>query len=181
MFFMVKVYPASKSKELEGKFRRLIHNPKKILNKYVKKGDVALDFGCGPGMFSVALADMGVKVISADLQKEMLNKLKNKIKNTKFEKNITLLKCEKNDINLKEKVDFILIFYVLHEIENKSKFIEQIKKIMKKNTKIILVEPLFHVSKNKFEESLEIIEKSGLEIIERPRISLSRSVLLKIK
>ena len=60
-----------------------------------------LDLGCGPGFFSVALAqivsDTG-KVIAVDLQEGMLQKLKDKIKGTELENRITLHKCEEDKI-----------------------------------------------------------------------------------
>ena len=118
------------------------------------------------------------KVVAADIQQEMLDKLKNKIKGIEAEKIIKTHKTEKNKFNLNEKFDFILAFYVAHEVENKKGFFDGLKKLMKKNTLILLTEPLFHVSKNDFEEILVIAEEKGFKIIKRPKISLSRSALL---
>ena len=78
-----------------------------------------------------------------------------------------------------EKFDFILVFYVAHEVENKKGFFSEIKTLMKKNTKILIVEPLFHVSKNAFEETLSIAEDVGLKIVKRPKVNLSRAAFLK--
>ena len=54
---------------------------------------LVLDIGCGPGLFSFEMAQMGAHVIAADLQQEMLDKLKNKIKGLEIEKNIKIVKC----------------------------------------------------------------------------------------
>jgi len=52
----------------------------------------------------------------------MLQKLKEKIDGTELEKRITRHKCEENKIGVSEKVDFILAFYVVHEIPNQEEF-----------------------------------------------------------
>lgn len=58
------------------------------------------------------------RVIASDLQEGMLQKLRDTSKGRELEKRIILHKCEKNKINLSEKVDFVLAFYVIHEILN---------------------------------------------------------------
>lgn len=174
-----KIYPAEKAGALQGKVRKLFHNPRKIFAKYVRSGMNVLDFGCGPGMFSIEMAEMGARVISADLQQEMLDKLKDNIKNTKFEKSIVTVNCTKNDIKVSEIVDFILAFYVVHEVSDKNNLFSQFKAIMKENSFLYIIEPLFHVSKNQFEETLAFAEENGFEVVEKPKIFLSRAAVLK--
>jgi len=53
----------------------------------------------------------------------MLQKLGNKIKGTDLEERITLIKCDKDKINLSEKVDFILAFFMVHEVPNRNSFL----------------------------------------------------------
>ncbi len=173
------VCPIQKANALNSKARKMVQNPKKILKKYVKPGMKVLDHGCGPGMFSVAMAEMGAKVIAADLQQGMLDKLKNNIKDTRYEKNISVIKCDEDKINVDEKVDFMLSFYVIHEIKDKENFFKQAKKILKENSKLYIAEPIFHVSKNEFEQTLEIAEKQGFKLIERPKYWLSRTAVLE--
>jgi len=174
-----RVCPASEAKTLEGRVRKLVQDPKKILKKYVKKGMLVLDYGCGPGYFTVSMVEMGARVIAADLQKDMLDLLKNKIKKTPFEKSIKLHKCEKDKMGVKSKVDFILAFYVIHEVPNKKGIFIEMKKILKENGKILLVEPMFHVSKKDFLKTLKIAEALGFRVVEKPRIFFSRGVILE--
>ncbi len=67
---------------LDNLIRKWLQNPRKILNEYIKEGMTVVDLGCGPGFFSLELArlvgDNG-KVIAADLQQAMLDKVKKKI------------------------------------------------------------------------------------------------------
>jgi len=176
-----KLTSPSSSRHLDNPVRTFIQNPQRVLKDYVKEGMTVLDIGCGPGLFSYGMAKMvgeKGKVVATDIQQEMLDKLKNKIKGSKVEKVIKLHKARKTNFNLNEKFDFILSFYVLHEVENKRGFFEGLKKLMKNQTKILFTEPLFHVSKNDFEEMLTIAEETGFKIIKRPKISLSRAALL---
>lgn len=86
-----------------------------------------LDVGCGPGFFSIAMAQMVGKsgrVIASDLQEGMLQKVKAKINGTELEERIVLHKCEENKIGLSESVDFVLLFYMVHEVPNKVVFFQ---------------------------------------------------------
>ncbi len=177
-----KIYFPSKSASLDNPVRKFIQNPRKILSPYIMDGANVLDLGCGPGLFSFEMAKLvgkKGKVVAADIQQEMLDKLKNKISGLEIEKRIKIHKCGKRYIGLNEKFDFILVFYVAHEVENKEGLFKNLKRIMKPSAKILLSEPLFHVSKNSFEETLEVAEKTGFKIISRPWVNLSRSALLQ--
>lgn len=167
---------------LDNRIRRWFQDPHKILKRYLQKGMTILDLGCGPGFFSIAAADMvGVtgKVIAVDLQEGMLSKVRNKIKGTKVEKRITLHKCEEGKLGVSDKVDFLLAFYMVHEVPNQEILFKEIRSIIKPNGKALIVEPRFHVSNKAFEETKELVTKLGFEIIELPKIFMSRAVVLK--
>ena len=53
-----RVCPASGAGFLANPLRKLIHSPEKILDRYIQPGDTVLDFGCGPGFFTVPMARM---------------------------------------------------------------------------------------------------------------------------
>ena len=121
---------------LDSKFRRLFHNPNKILKPFIKKNTTALDIGCGPGVFSIEIAELmeGTgKVISVDMQEGVLEIIRRKIAGNFYEKNIELHKCTQNCINVKENVDFILLFYVVHEVPNKEYLFNEILPLINKN------------------------------------------------
>ena len=63
---------------LDNGLRRLVQNPRKILNPFIREGMTVLDIGCGPGFFSVEIAKMlngKGKVIAADAQEGMLHSI----------------------------------------------------------------------------------------------------------
>ena len=80
-----RVCPVELANSLDGRIRKWLQDPRKILSPYVDEGMTVLDIGCGPGFFSVEMAKMvgrNGKVGSADLQDGMLQKLSNKIRGT---------------------------------------------------------------------------------------------------
>ena len=176
------VCPTEIAGGLDNRFRRLFQNPHKILEHYIQKGMTILDLGCGPGFFSIAAAELvGAKgkVIAVDLQEGMLSKVSNNVKGTKIEKRIKLHKCGESKISVSDKVDFLLAFYMVHEVPNKEGLFKEIKSILKPDGKALIVEPKFHVSKKAFEETEELVRKIGFEVIEQPKIFFSRAIVLR--
>jgi ubiquinone/menaquinone biosynthesis C-methylase UbiE len=150
---------------LTNKIRLSLHNPNKILKPFIKKNMVAIDIGCGPGVFSIEIAKLleGTgKVISVDMQEQMLELLKNEIKGKPFENNIALHKCTQNKIGLNENVDFVLMFYMVHEVPNKNNMFNEVLPKINKNGLIMIVEP-FWISGRKFKEIIKYIIGNGFE------------------
>jgi len=176
-----RVCPVSRASGLESRLRKLLHNPKRVLGKYLEQGMSALDFGCGPGLFSIEMAKIvgsRGKVFAVDLQQGMLDKVSAKVKGTELDSIIKLHKCSETSIGLKEKVDFALAFYVVHEVPNQTKFFAEIKALLKANARLLVVEPKFHVSKKEFEETVRKAKAVGFKEIKSPKIFFSRPVLL---
>jgi ubiquinone/menaquinone biosynthesis C-methylase UbiE len=177
-----RICPVERAGGLDNRIRRWIQNPQKILGNYIKEGMRVLDIGCGPGFFSIDMAQMVGKsgrVIASDLQEGMLQKLRDKIKGTEFEERITLHKCEENRIGVSEHVDFVLLFYMVHEVPNKEEFFNEIVTILKPSGQVFIVEPPFHVSKTAFEETVRKARDAGFTDVERPNVLFSKTVILK--
>ncbi|MBI4690154.1 MAG: class I SAM-dependent methyltransferase [Nitrospirae bacterium] len=177
-----RVCPAKRAWTLDNRIRRWLQNPREILEPYIKDGMTVLDIGCGPGFFSIDIAQMVGKsgrVIAADLQEGMLQKLRDKIQGTELEKRITLHKSEANKIGMSENVDFVLAFYMVHELPSQKDFFEEIKSILKPTGQVLIVEPLFHVSKRAFEDSIRKAREVGFIPVERPKVFFSNAVILK--
>lgn len=177
-----RVCPVILAGSLDNRIRKWVQDPRKILGPYVKEGMTVLDFGCGPGFFSIVLAQMVGKsgrVIAADLQEGMLQKLRKKIQGTELEQRFTLHKCEEKKIGLSVDVDFVLAFYMLHEIPNQEAFFSEIRSILKPNGQIFIAEPPFHVSKKAFEETIRKANDAGLSVVDRPKLFLNKTVILQ--
>lgn len=179
-----KVCPVERAGGLDNSIRRFLQNPQKILNPYIKKGMTVLDMGCGPGFFTIEIAKLlngSGKVIAADLQDGMLEKVRQKIRGTELEQRIETHRCQSTTIGVDEKVDFILAFYMVHEVPDQEKLFQEFRSILKSDGKVLIVEPNFHVNRKSFETMLEIASSKGFEINDRPKSFLSRAVLLKTK
>lgn len=178
-----RVCPVGLASPLASKIRRLLQDPQKILSPFVREGMTVLDIGCGPGFFSIELAKMvgrTGRVVSADLQDGMLQKLRSKARGTELEERIHLVKCEKDKINVSEKIDFGLAFWMVHEVPNKESFFSQLKAILNEKARILLVEPkLFHVSRTEFEATTTIAAHAGFAVSEAPRLPLCWSAILE--
>lgn len=177
-----RICPVKCAKILDSTFRKFLQNPRKLLKPFIKDGMTVLDVGCGPGFFSIELAKLVGKsgtVIAADLQGGMLEIVKKKIRHTEFENIISLHKCEENKIGVVTKADFILVFYMFHEVPEKENFLQELKSILKPDGRIYMTEPRFHVSKIEFLEIINLCKKIGFEVVEEPKIFLSRAVILK--
>ena len=177
-----RVCPVERAGLLDNRFRRWFQNPRKILSPYIKEGMTALDFGCGPGYFTIDIAQLVGKsgrVIAADLQEGMLQKLSYKIHETEIEKRITLHRTEKNKIGLSEKIDFALAFYVLHETPDLGEFFKELESILQPSGQVLVVEPAFFVSKSAFAETIGKARDTGFQPVEGPKVLLSKTVILK--
>ena len=177
-----RVCPVTLAGGLDNRIRRWVQDPRKILRPYIKEGMTVLDFGCGPGFFSIEMAQMVGKsgrIIAADLQEGMLQKLREKIQGTELEERITLHKCQKDKIGLSEDVDFVLAFYMLHEIPDQEAFFNEIESILKPNGQVFIAEPPFHVSKTAFEKTVRTATDAGLIAIDRPKLFPNKTVLLQ--
>lgn len=177
-----KVCSAEHAGILDNRLRRLVQNPDKILSGLVHAGQKVLDVGCGPGFFTLAMArivgDEG-RVIAADLQQEMLDRLRGNARNQNLESRIQFHLCKSDSIGLAETVDFALAFYMVHEVPDPEAFLREIYGVVRSGGELLLVEPKFHVSGPAFRRTVELAQSIGFTPIAEPRIVLSRSTLLR--
>jgi len=178
-----RVCPVSLAGGLDNRFRRWFQNPEKILGPYLRQGMTALDVGCGPGFFTVAMAGLvgeSGRVIAADLQDGMLKRLANKIRGTQLEKRIRLHKCEEDRMGIPEKVDFALAFYMVHEVPDKMRFFKEIFDLLNPGSMFLAVEPkFFHVSEMEFKNTVNNAIAVGFTAVDGPKMPFSWSVILR--
>jgi len=176
------VCPVEKAGGLDNKMRKWLQNPEKILKPYIKPGMTAIDLGCGPGFFTIEIARLTEKtgkVIAVDLQEGMLEIVRRKIAGTEFEQRIELHKCEADRIGLEVQADFVLAFYMVHEVPDKENLFRELGAILKPDGILYIIEPNFHVSKKSFEAMLEKLDATGFEITEKPKSFFNRAVIVK--
>ncbi len=177
-----RVCPVERAGGLDNVFRKWLQNPWEILSPFVSEGMTVLDIGCGPGFFTLTLAELvgpSGRVIAADLQSGMLDKLRAKIQGTELEKRIILHQCRKESMGLSDRFDFALAFYMVHEMPDPQTFFNEIAKNLTNGGVLLLVEPPFHVSRADFAKTLQIAKDSGFALENGPKIFLSRTAMLR--
>jgi ubiquinone/menaquinone biosynthesis C-methylase UbiE len=178
------VCPSDFAGSLDNSFRRWLQNPEKILTPHIRKGMTVLDLGCGPGVFTTEIAKLvgeSGRVIAADLQDGMLEIVKAKLKGTESEQRVQLHKCDTNFIGLSEKTDFILAFWMVHEVPDHMRLFGELKTILKPGGQLYIIEPRWHVTGKAFDTMSGFLLSSGFEIMARPRVFFSRSLILTYK
>jgi ubiquinone/menaquinone biosynthesis C-methylase UbiE len=162
--------------------RKLFQNPERILKPYIKEGWTVLDAGPGMGYFTIPLARLvGEKgtVIAADVQRQMLEAIKQRASKAAVANRIKLHLAAAGKIGVTEPVDFALAFWMAHEVSDQSHFINEIASILKPGGLFLVVEPKLHVSRATFAKTVEIAKKAGLTVIRKPSIFISNAVLLQ--
>lgn len=111
----------------------------------LKETDIVADLGAGTGFYSVAVARMvpAGKVYAVEVQKDFLNKIKNKIAEAHLT-NIEILWGDVEKIGgtkIKDGiVDKAIASNILFQVEDKDKFLEETKRILKESGKVLLVD-----------------------------------------
>ena len=164
--------------------RRLLQNPRKILDSHVRPGMITLDVGCGMGYFSLDMArTVGPegKVVCVDLQPKMIEALRRRASKAGVLDRIDHRVCDKNGLGLDDlggKIDFALVFAIVHEAPDAESFFKQVHAALRPGGTCLLAEPQGHVSEKRFEETIATAQRAGFEVIGRPEVYRSRTALL---
>ncbi len=166
----------------DNPLRRLVHDPDELLADYVARGMTVLDAGCGMGFFSIALArlvgDEGA-VIAADVQQRMLDVVARRAGEAGLSGRIRLHRSEPRDLGVASRADFVLAFWMVHEVPDPEAFFRQARSCLAAGGKMLVVEPKVHVARRRFEEIARCAQRAGLRACGAPPVRLSRSVLLE--
>ena len=136
-----------------------------------------MDLGCGPGFFTLPMAELvgpSGTVIGVDLQQEMLARVKAKLAKARERTSmaeVVLHQCSEVNLGLDDSIraDFVLAYYMVHETPDQNRFFQQVRKVVKPTGRILIVEPPFHVSRKQFSQTLGYAEQAGLTVVERPK------------
>jgi len=137
------------------------------------------------GFFSLPLARIvgpQGKVICPDVQEKMLNTLQNRAQKAQLAERIVTRVCEPTSLGLADfygQIDFALAFAVVHEVPDVSNFFMEVSKLLKPDAPCLVAEPKGHVSAPDFEKTLVLAKQHGLTVSGSPKITSSRTALLK--
>lgn len=147
-----------------------------LKNMSLKSKDVVADIGAGSGyhVFKIAPKVSEGKVYAVDIQQEMLNAMEKK-KNRRNQTNIELIKGTEKSTKLPENaVDKVLMVDVYHEFEFPVEMMASIKRGLKPNGKIYLIEyraedpqvPIKRLHKMSEAQAVKEMRAAGFELIE---------------
>lgn len=103
----------------------------------VPKGCRILDVGCGSGLYSMRLAEMGYEVIGIDISNEMLIKAKEKAEKRNLK--ITFLNMDVYNLKLEtETFDGIFSITAFEFMKDSQKSIDEMMRVLKKDGELII-------------------------------------------
>src|SRR3989339_85866 len=121
-------------------------DPVKNLKAFGLREDmVVADLGAGSGFYTIPLAEMVPrgKVYAIEIQRDFLTTIRNKANDAR----LSNVECFLGDVEkmggtkLKDKiVDAVIASNILFQVENKDKFTEEIKRILKPDGRVLLVD-----------------------------------------
>lgn len=163
----------------DNPLRRLIHRPGSILGEFVSPGDTAVDLGCGLGYFSIALAELvgpTGRIVAFDVQAQMVERARQRAERKNLGNRIDFRVCAPDHIGFEGEADFVLAFWMLHEVSNPEQFLIEVRSFLRPSGSLMIAEPRLHVSKTRFSATIELVKRKGFRILEGPRVRLSRTV-----
>jgi ubiquinone/menaquinone biosynthesis C-methylase UbiE len=142
-------------------FRDLWHgNLRAKLEKIgIREGQTVLDFGCGPGSYTIPAAQIvgeKGKVYALDIHPLAIKAVEEKAKKKKLA-NITTILSDRDTGLPDESVDVVLLYDTIHVIKDKPALLKGLHLVLKRNGFLSVTD--HHLKGN---EMLEIVEGTGL-------------------
>jgi ubiquinone/menaquinone biosynthesis C-methylase UbiE len=164
--------------------RRVVEDPGRLLGPFIREGMTVLEPGCGMGFFTLPLARMvgpQGRVVACDLQEKMLSVLRRRAEKAALLDRIELRLADGGTLGLGDlagKVDLVTALHMVHEVPDRAAFFAEVRKTLKPEGKLLIVEPRGHVSQGQFVETVSAAEKAGFRVEASPGKLRGRSALL---
>lgn len=108
-----------------------------IIDKIKKKNAIILDVGCGTGSLTFELAKRGHVIDAIDISDNAVEYTRNRTKNM----DVTVWKTTIENIDYKNKYDYIVLFDVLEHIEDDNHILNKAYDLLKNDGNIIICVP----------------------------------------
>ncbi|OFW68000.1 MAG: hypothetical protein A2Y74_01390 [Actinobacteria bacterium RBG_13_63_9] len=168
---------AFKLMTLAFKFRDLLQNPRKSLAKaQLRKGMSVVDYGCGPGSFTIPAAELvgqEGKVFAVDIHPLAIRNVEEKARRKGLQ-NVQTILVEEYDTAIGESsVDRVLLIDTIHLIDDPDALFREIHRMLKPDGLLFMEKG--HMAMSEQKEVLtntglyEIREAEGLMMLAAPR------------
>ena len=157
-------------------------DPTSIINQFgIKSGFVIADLGCGDGYFTLPLIShigRSGMIYAVDSNSNALNILKNNLAKISSESaRVRIIMADVSDTPIRShSVDTVLFANIFHDIEDKSRFLKEVKRIVKQSGVIIDIDWRRVPSQFGPPENIRIDEPTALIIMEENGLRLIRSI-----
>lgn len=162
--------------------RPLLYDPERIVRPFVGPGDRVADIGCGAGYFGPALSRLvgpRGELLLVDAQEEMVRRA---VEHTRADAEafapITGVIVSGGELQLPPDVDFALMSWMLHEVEEPEAHWRALRHSIRPAGKVLVTEPLLHVSARRWEQQLAPAERLGFSRKDIGGVFFSRSAVM---
>ena len=150
--------PKAYMKALDDPKRDEYQKPHEVLTALnIKPGEVIADIGSGTGYFTFRLAhhvgDKG-KVYAVDVSPDMIRHINRRSRDTKSTNIVTILADKDDPLLPEQSVNRIFICDVWHHVENQTKYLAAMKKMLKPGGEIVMID--FHKKELPFGPPLQM-------------------------
>jgi ubiquinone/menaquinone biosynthesis C-methylase UbiE len=166
----------------DHRVRALLQPTAPVVASLVAPGDTCLDLGCGMGYFSAPLAQLvgpAGHVTAVDIQPRMLQGAARRAQREGLAERISLRRPTDSGWVLPEHYDFVLAFWMLHEVPDQKGLLGTCRRVLKGSGQFLLVEPRLHVGERQWERSLTLADGVGFHSQETRAVRFSRAALLR--
>jgi ubiquinone/menaquinone biosynthesis C-methylase UbiE len=150
----------------DNPLRRLVHDPRRMLEPYVVPGSRVADIGCGMGYFTVELARAvgpAGNVQAVDMQPPQLRVAERRCRRAGVAERVRFIEATAESLELTGPVDFVLAFWMVHEVGGRAGFFDQLRVATEPGARVLVAEPMFHVSREAVEAELALAAAHGFD------------------
>ena len=136
-----KVFKAANWERLVSPERVSRMDPQKFLG-IAEPGDreIWLDLGCGPGFFTLPLAEQVQKIYATDISRDMLEICQTRAAESKLS-NITYIESASAKLNVESSsLDKVLIANVYHEFPSTQEVINELSRLLKQDGRLYVID-----------------------------------------
>ena len=135
-----KRFPERLAFTLNNRVRQSFEPPDRLISKLgLRASDVVVDFGCGPGFYTVPIAKTVARAIAVDISPRMLERTDSNARKNGV--SVELLTTDGTEIKLgNESVDLIFLNHVFHEVVDRRRVLSEFLRILKRSGRLAIVE-----------------------------------------
>lgn len=149
---------------LYNPLRKSLTDRRKVLDEScITAESVVLEIGAGNGFFTEAIAERAKKVISVELQKGMVKKLKKRV--LRFGDKVEIVLDDIALVDLSPDIaDICLLYYSFHEISRQKETAAVVARTLKCGGVLAIYEPSVEVNRRDMDSTVALFQSMGFRL-----------------